>query len=153
MSHSYRRTSDEPIDLFLVEDNPGDVRLTRAAFKAGDSETRLRSVTDGDDAVDLLTREATDESLTSTDFVLLDLNLPGMDGCEVLETIKANPQLHHLPVIMLTSSEADEDIKRCYAAGANAYLTKPDTPDEFRSLVETVEQFWFEHVELPPVSR
>lgn len=147
------RPSDEPIDVLIVEDNPGDVRLLREAFEAADSETTLHPVGDGDDAVDFLRRRADAESRTLPDLVLLDLHLPGKDGCAVLEAIRGDARLELLPVIVLTGSEDREDIERCYDAHANAYLTKPTSPEEFASLVESVERFWFERVQLPPVSR
>lgn len=138
-----------PIDILLVEDNPGDVRLIQEAFKTTDRETTLHAITDGDDAMEFLTQQTTEDSLP--DLVLLDLNLPGKSGCEILRTIRDEPQLQHLPVIMLTSSRANEDVTRCYETGANAYLTKPDDMAAFSSLVETVERFWFERARLPPV--
>lgn len=99
-----------------------------------------------------MTRRSTDESASLPTLALIDLNLPGMDGCEVLGTIRDDPQLQCLPVIILTSSTARDDVVRCYNANANAYLTKPTTPDEFISLVTAIERFWFEKVQLPPIS-
>jgi CheY-like chemotaxis protein len=151
MSDSTQPRSDEPLKILLVEDNPGDVRLTQEAFKTTERETTLRILTTGDDAVDFLTPRGSHEMSTRPDLVLLDLNLPGKDGCEVLETIRNTSTIHHLPVIMLTSSTADEDIAKCYTACANAYLTKPTDPDEFAEVVDAIEQFWFEQVQLPPV--
>ena len=139
--------SNNAIDILLVEDNPGDVRLTQEAFKVTEQKVTLQTVFNGDTAVEFL-REST-EALP--DLVLLDLNLPGRDGCEVLEVIRDDPRLKSLPVLIFTSSETDEDITRCYKARANAYLTKPTSPDEFISLVSTLEQFWFEQAQLPPI--
>lgn len=141
--------SNDLIDILLIEDNPGDIRLTQEAFKTTDQEVELQTITRGDNAVDFL-QQSTENSLP--DLVLLDLNLPGRDGCEVLEAIRDNSRLRPLPVIMLTNSEADEDIVRCYDASANAYLTKPTSPDGFIFLVETLKQFWCEKVQLPPIS-
>lgn len=146
--HLSRQTSTEPIEILLVEDNPADIRLTREAFDAADTEIVLRSVTDGTDAIDLLTRRVT-ASASLPALALVDLNLPGEDGCTVLEAIRDDPRLKPLPVIVLTSSAASDDIERCYDAQANAYLTKPTDPDEFASLVESVERFWFDRVQLP----
>ncbi|RQG86194.1 response regulator [Natrarchaeobius halalkaliphilus] len=153
MSHSTQPRSDETLQILLVEDNPGDARLTREAFKETDCETTLHVVTTGDDTLDFLTQQGAYESASLPDLVLLDLNLPGKDGCDVLEAIRDDPQLRPLPVIMLKSSGASEDIARCYNAQANAYLTKPADPAEFTALVEAVEQFRFKQVQLPPLQQ
>ena len=145
---SHQSSTDDEIDILLVEDNPGDIRLTREAFKSANQETALQIVTNGDDAVELL-RKSSDNELP--DLILLDLNLPGRDGCEVLEVIRDDPRLKPLPVVMLTSSEAEEDIARCYDARSNAYLIKPTDPVEFISLVDAFEGFWVEQVRLPPI--
>lgn len=137
------------MDVLLVEDNPGDVRLIREAFSTLERGTALEIVTRGDEAVELLTQQATDDSLP--DIALLDLNLPGRDGCGILETIRDDPRLQYLPVVILTSSEAEEDIARCYDANANAYVTKPTDPTAFRAVAEAVERFWFETAQLPPI--
>lgn len=145
---SHQSSSNDAINILLVEDNPGDIRLTQEAIKTTDREVTLQTITHGDEAVEFF-QQATEGSLP--DLVLLDLNLPGQDGCEVLETVRGDSRLKPLPVIMLTSSEADEDIARCYDAQANAYLTKPTDPAKFRSLVEELERFWFEQARLPPI--
>lgn len=142
------QSSDDAIDILLVEDNPGDVRLTQEAFKVTDRTVSLQTVSSGDGAVEFF-QETSADSLP--DLVLLDLNLPGRDGCGVLEAIRDDPQLKPLPVIVLTSSETDEDVARCYEARANAYLTKPTSPDEFISLASTLERFWVEQARLPPI--
>ncbi|SDJ51573.1 response regulator [Natronorubrum texcoconense] len=142
---------DAPVEILLVEDNPDDIRLVREAFEAGDADIVLHPVRDGDDAIDLLARRVDSEGATLPDFALVDLNLPGRDGCSVLEAIRADPRLRPLPVIMLTNSDATEDIERCYDARANAYLTKPDDSDEFGPLAKSVEQFWCNQVQLPPI--
>ncbi|NHN47314.1 response regulator [Halostella sp. JP-L12] len=152
-NHNRHRRTDEPIDVLLVEDNPGDVRLTREAFAATDAETTIRAVDDGDDAVERLARRSASESASLPDLALVDLNLPGRDGCGVLEAIRDDPDLRRLPVVMLTSSEDREDIAQCYDANANAYLSKPTDPAEFVALAEAVEDFWFDRVHFPPVSR
>lgn len=144
------QTPPEPVDILLVEDNPGDVRLIREALRTTNHEASLNVVMDGDDAIFSLAQQAKDATLP--DLVLLDLNLPGRDGFEVLQAIRDDPRLEQLPVIILTSSQAEEDVARCYDAHANAYLTKPSSPDRLFALIETVERFWFEQARLPPVS-
>ena len=149
---THKRQSEEPVDVLLVEDNPGDARLAREAFGSADGETTLDVVTDGDDAVEHLLRDSRAGAATLPDLVLLDLNLPGRDGHEILDTIRCDSRLRRLPVVMLTSSRAAEDVEKCYDADANAYLSKPTDPDEFVDLAEAVQEFWFEHVHLPPLS-
>ncbi|WP_312908283.1 response regulator [Natronosalvus caseinilyticus] len=144
----HQSSTEDEIDILLVEDNLGDIRLTREAFKSAKQKVALQTVTNGDDAVEFL-RTSSDNELP--DLILLDLNLPGRDGCEVLEMIRDDPRLKPLPVLMLTSSEAEEDVARCYDARANAYLTKPTDPAKFISLVDTFEQFWVEKARLPPI--
>lgn len=151
MTDHTSQSPDDSIDILLVEDNPGDIRLTQEAIKATGYETALHPVTDGDEAVDLLCEMAADDPDSLPDLALVDLNLPGRDGCDVLNAIRDHSQLKLMPVIMLTSSSAREDIERCYNAGANAYLTKPADPGDFMALVQNVEQFWLEHVSLPPI--
>ncbi|SFR91880.1 Response regulator receiver domain-containing protein [Halomicrobium zhouii] len=147
------RTTDGPIDVLLVEDNLGDVRLTREAFSETPGETAIAVVQHGDDALERLTRAARTDDHDLPDIVLLDLNLPGRDGHEILEAIRADARLRRLPVVVLTSSEAPEDVERSYDADANAYLTKPTDPANFVELAEAVEEFWFDHAHLPPFPR
>lgn len=135
-------------EVLLVEDNPGDARLTREAFAATDGDHTLRAVTTGEDAVAFLERRAREEALP--DLVLLDLNLPGIDGGTVLERIRASPELRRLPVIVLTSSDDDEDVAASYRRAANAYLTKPIAPDDLVSMIGSLETFWFDRARLPP---
>ena len=142
--------SPEPAQLLLVEDNPGDVRLTREAFKQGRIDNDLHTVSDGSDALDFLHQRGEYEDAPRPDLVLLDLNLPRKDGEEVLADLKDDPQLQSIPVIVLTSSRAEEDIARSYELHANAYLTKPVDPDEFIETVRAFEKFWFSVVRLPP---
>ena len=140
----------EPIDILLVEDNPGDVRLVKEAFSTASSlETEFTVFSDGVSAVEYLSdpTPADDEYPL---LLLLDLNLPRMDGFEVLEAIQDEPGLSRLPVLVLTSSTDENDIADCYERAANAYLTKPSGPAEFDELVEAVEHFWFQTVRLPP---
>lgn len=142
---------ERPIDILLVEDNPGDVRLTEEAFKAARINNDLHTVTHGTDALDYLHKRGDYEDATTPDIILLDLNLPGLDGRAVLEEIKNAPQLKMIPVIILTSSQAEEDIEECYEAHANAYLTKPVDGDAFVALTRSIGEFWLQLVELPPV--
>ena len=142
----------EPIEILLVEDNPGDVRLIQEAFKELETDVTLCAVTDGDEALDLLANRREDETASVPDLILLDLNLPRMGGLEFLETIQEDAGFARLPVLVLTSSNACEDILESYELAANAYLTKPTDPAEFTSMVETVAEFWFERAALPPMS-
>lgn len=148
---SPHQSSSEAVNILLVEDNPGDVRLIQEAFKETKRETEFHIITNGEEAIDFLNDFATDDSINPPDLVLLDLNLPGSDGCEVLESIRDNPQIQPLPVVMLTSSGAREDVIRCYDASANAYLTKPANPNDFAAVAKAVEKFWFEKARFPPI--
>lgn len=141
--------ADNPLEVLLVEDNPGDVRLVQEAFKSIEREVTLNVVTDGDTAVEELLRSESDGS--RPDLVLLDLNLPGRDGCAVLSAIRADSTTETLPVLMLSSSSSDDDVARCYDAKANAYLTKPGTLTELCDMMKHVEEFWVENAHLPPV--
>ncbi|WP_254763196.1 response regulator [Natrinema marinum] len=140
----------EPAQILLVEDNPGDVRLTKEAFKQGRIENDLHVVSDGTEALDFLTQRGDYADAPRPDLVLLDLNLPGKDGEDVLEELKDDPALRSIPVIVLTSSRAEEDVVKSYELHANAYLTKPVDPDEFIETVRAFEKFWFSVVRLPP---
>ena len=140
----------EPARILLVEDNPGDIRLTEEAFEQGRIENDLYVVSDGREALSFLSQEGEYTDAPRPDLVLLDLNLPGKDGENVLEELKADPELRSIPVIVLTSSSAEEDIARSYELHANAYLTKPVDPDAFIETVRAFEKFWFSVVRLPP---
>ncbi|NKE34539.1 response regulator [Natronococcus sp. JC468] len=146
---------DEPIDVLLVDDNPGDVRLTREAFETARTtvETELHAVSTGDEALAALSQSDEYSAVPPPDLVLLDLNLPGHGGCDVLERIRNDRRLRRLPVLILTSSADEDDVSRCYTATANAYLTKPVDPGEFVSIVEAIDRFWFEQARLPPTDR
>ncbi|WP_254764199.1 response regulator [Natrinema marinum] len=143
------QSTSEPVDILLVEDNPGDVRLIREAFESAGFETTFHTKTDGDAALEFLRERATVESGLDLDFMLLDLNLPGTSGFDVLEAIKDDSLLASLPVLVLTSSEATEDIVKSYELRANAYLTKPTDPDEFAEISRAVESFWVDEATLP----
>lgn len=138
----------EPVVL-LVEDNPGDVRLTQEALKQGQTDHTLEVVTDGEEALAYLNRENGYESAQRPDLILLDLNLPKCDGREVLEQVKHDPELHNIPVVILTTSEAAEDIQQAYLNHANSYITKPVDLDEFMTVVRTIEEFWLQVARLP----
>lgn len=140
----------EPIEILLVEDNPGDVRLTKEALKQGDVLNNLHVVKDGVEAMAFLRREGEYEDTSQPDLILLDLNLPRMDGTEVLKEIGEDRELRRIPVVVLTSSEAEEDIVRSYELHANAYITKPVDIDQFIEVAQNLESFWLSIVKLPP---
>lgn len=137
-----------PIDILLVEDNPGDVELTQDALRRSKVATRVAVVNDGEDAMAYLQTSGGDGQPTP-DLVLLDLNLPRKDGMEVLREMKEDPKLRHIPVVILTTSEAERDILLSYRLGANCFISKPVDLDEFRKVVETIDDFWFTIVKLP----
>lgn len=141
---------EDPVDILLVEDNPGDVRLTQEAFKEGQIHNDLRVVRNGEAALDYLYQRGEYADAPRPNLILLDLNLPKVSGMEVLDEIKDDPSLRRIPVVILTGSEAEEDIVRGYELHSNAYLTKPVDPDEFIELVKSFEEFWFTLVHLPP---
>jgi chemotaxis family two-component system response regulator Rcp1 len=138
------------IEILMVEDNPGDVRLTREALKGGKVWNQLHVVEDGVAALDFLNQRAPYQQASRPDLVLLDLNLPKKDGREVLAAIKSDPSLKMIPVVILTTSQAEEDVLRAYNLNANCYVTKPVDFDQFTRIVQTIEQFWLTVVTLPP---
>ncbi len=137
-------------DILLVEDNPGDVRLTREAFAEGGIANTIHVATDGVEALDFLYQRGDHADAPRPDVVLLDLNLPRKNGDEVLAAVEDDPDLARIPVIVLTSSNAEEDVVRSYELHANAYLTKPVDPDEFVETVRSFQEFWLSVVRLPP---
>jgi len=139
----------QPINILLVEDNPGDVRLTVEALKEGKVHNHLAVAPDGVHALAFLRREGEYRDAPRPDVILLDLNLPRMDGREVLSEIKADEQLRRIPVVVLTTSKAEEDILRSYSLHANCYVTKPVDLDQFITVVKSIEDFWFSIVRLP----
>lgn len=140
----------EPVDILLAEDNPGDVKLTRKALDQGRLVNNLHVVNDGVETMAFLRNDGEFADSPRPDLVLLDLNMPRKDGREVLEEIKADEDLRRIPVVVLTSSEAEEDVVKSYELHANAYLTKPVDFDGFLDVIDTLEQFWLEVVKLPP---
>jgi CheY-like chemotaxis protein len=140
----------EPIEILLVEDNPGDVRLTMEALKDGKVSNRLSVVGDGVEAMAFLRREGKFTNAPRPHLILLDLNLPKKDGREVLAEAKQDPDLKRIPVVILTTSEADQDILHSYELHANAYITKPVDFEHFIGVVKSVEDFWLTIVKLPP---
>ncbi|HEX6908931.1 MAG TPA: response regulator [Longimicrobium sp.] len=145
--------SSSPIEVLLVEDNPGDVRLTREALKEGKVCNNLSVVPDGVEAMAFLRRQGPYADAPRPDVILLDLNLPKKDGREVLEEVKSDAELRSIPVVVLTTSEAERDIARAYALHANCYITKPVDLDQFITVVKSIEDFWFSIVKLPEGSR
>jgi CheY-like chemotaxis protein len=138
-----------PIEVLLVEDNPGDVRLTREALKEGKVHNNLHVAADGVEALAFLRREGRYADAVRPDLILLDLNLPRKGGREVLEEIKGDPTLRNIPVVILTSSSAEQDIARAYDLHANCYISKPVDLDQFITVVRSIENFWFTVVKLP----
>ena len=145
----YSRRSGKPIEILLIEDNPGDVRLTKEVLMEGKVRNRLQVVADGVEAMAFLRRENNYAEAPRPDLILLDLNLPKKDGREVLQEIKADHQLRRIPVVVLTTSAADEDILRSYELRANCYITKPVDLNQFIRVVRTIETFWLTIVSLP----
>jgi CheY-like chemotaxis protein len=139
-----------PIEILLVEDNPGDVRLAREALKESKVTNNVHVVEDGEAAMEFLRKQNKYQNVPRPDLVLLDLNLPKKDGREVLAEIKADDDLKRIPVVMLTISKAEEDIIRAYDLHVNCYITKPIDLDQFMKVVRTVEDFWLTIVKLPP---
>ena len=140
-----------PIDILLVEDNPGDIRLTMEALKEAKVRNRLHCVTDGTQAIEFLRRSGSFAEAPRPDLILLDLNLPGKDGRDVLSEIKVDPELKRIPVVIVTSSEAETDIVRSYNLHANCYISKPIDLNQFVAVVRAIEDFWMTIVRLPSV--
>jgi CheY-like chemotaxis protein len=137
------------IDILLVEDNPGDARLTQEALKAGKIHTRLHLATNGEEALSYLRREAPFKNAPRPDLILLDLNLPRKSGREVLAEIKTDDELRRIPVVVLTSSAAEQDILESYNLRANCYVCKPVDLDQFMKVIQSIEEFWLTIVKLP----
>lgn len=145
--------NNRPAEILLVEDNPGDVELTREGFQEAKIKNNLHVVPDGVAAMEFLRREGKYAEAPRPDIVLLDLNLPKKDGREVLAEIKDDDDLKTIPVVILTTSKADEDIVKSYQLSANCYITKPVDYAGFAQIVKSIENFWFSVVVLPPTNR
>ena len=137
------------VEILMVEDNPADARLTEEALKEGLLCNRLHLARDGVEAMQFLRKEGAFSDAPRPDVVLLDLNLPRKDGREVLAEIKTDPDLKHIPVVVLTTSEAEQDIVKSYALHANCYVTKPVDLQRFIEIVRQIETFWLQIVKLP----
>ncbi len=138
------------VDILLVEDSPADVRLTQEALKEAKVRNHLYVAEDGVEALDFLRRQGRHGDAPTPDLILLDLNLPCKDGREVLAELKEDPNLRRIPVVILTTSRAEEDILRTYNLHANCYITKPVDLDQFMKVVRSIEDFWLTVVKLPP---
>jgi CheY-like chemotaxis protein len=139
----------KPVEILLVEDSPGDVRLTQEALKEAKVLNNLTVATDGVIALEILRRQGPHATAPRPDLILLDLNLPRKDGREVLKEIKADPLLRSIPVVVLTTSRAEEDVIRAYDLHANCYISKPVDFKQFVSVVQSIENFWLAVVKLP----
>jgi CheY-like chemotaxis protein len=139
----------KPIEVLLVEDNPGDVRLTREALKEGRMWSNLHVVEDGEVALAFVRQQGAYTNAPRPDIILLDLNLPKINGREVLSNIKADENLKRIPVVILTTSQSEEDILKAYNLNANCYITKPVDFDQFLKVVRAIEEFWLTIVKLP----
>lgn len=139
-----------PIEILLIEDNPGDVRLTQEVLQEGKIHNHLSIVEDGAKAIAFLRQEPPYQNAPHADLILLDLNLPKKGGQEVLEVIKADRALKRIPVVILTTSTAEEDIIRAYNLHANCYIPKPIDLDQFIRVIKSIEEFWLTIVKLPP---
>ena len=138
-----------PVEILLVEDNPGDVRLTIEALRESNFITNLNVARDGVEALAYLRREDKFANSVRPDLILLDLNLPRKDGREVLAEIKADPKLHTIPIVVLTTSRAEQDVLRSYELQANCFITKPVDLEQFITVVKSIENFWLTVVTLP----
>ena len=145
-----RKMDSRPVDILLVEDNPGDVRLTKEALRDAKVLNEIYVARDGVEAMEFMHRKGAFANVPTPDLILLDLNLPRKDGREVLAEIKEDPKLKHIPVVVLTTSKADEDIIKTYNLHANAYITKPVDLNRFVEIMHAIEEFWFSIVKLPP---
>jgi chemotaxis family two-component system response regulator Rcp1 len=140
---------EQEVDILLVEDNAGDVRLTIEALRDGKISNRLHVVRDGEEAMDFLRQRGSHVDAPRPGIVLLDLNLPKKDGREVLGEMKSDPELHRIPVVVLTTSSAEADVLRSYDLRANCFITKPIGYQEFIAAVQSIEHFWLKLVRLP----
>ncbi|HIE43804.1 MAG TPA: response regulator [Candidatus Omnitrophica bacterium] len=147
------QTVGKPVDILLVEDNPGDVRLTQEALKDAKMLNELHVVEDGEETLAFLRQEGKYADAPRPDIILLDLNLPRKDGREVLAELKKDEDLKSIPVVILTTSKAEEDILKTYDLHANCYITKPVDMEQFIKIVKSIKDFWLTIVKLPPKRR
>lgn len=138
------------VEILLVEDNPGDVLLTKTAFEQAKISHNISAVEDGEQALDYLNKRDGYENATRPDLILLDLNMPKKDGREVLAEIKKDENLKRIPVIVLTSSQAEQDVSKSYDLHANSYISKPVDLKKFSEIISAIESFWFSVSVLPP---
>ena len=138
-----------PVEILLVEDNPGDVLLTQEAFKRAKIRNNLVVAPDGEVALKILAKEEGYEDAKTPDLILLDLNLPKFNGKEVLEKVKSSDKLKRIPIVVLSSSKAEQDINQSYDLHANSYVTKPIDIQKLAAIVQSIESFWFSVVQLP----
>lgn len=138
-----------PVNILLIEDNPGDVRLAQEAFKEGKYNVNLEVVMDGLEALKFLHKEAPYHDVVTPDLILLDLNLPKKDGREVLREVKSDPDLKCIPIVVLTTSNAQQDILKSYNLHVNSYINKPVDFDKFFDIIQTIEEFWVQTAVLP----
>jgi len=146
-------TKNNTAEILLIEDNLGDVLLTKEAFRSTHFKYNLRVAKDGDEALKILTRQGKFSQAPLPDLILLDLSLPKIDGREVLEKIKTNAELKDIPVIILSGSAAEKDITTSYDLHANSYVVKPDNFEDFKEVVASIENYWFEKEELNPIDK
>lgn len=144
--------SKSPVNILLIEDNPGDVRLTQEAFKEGNMNIKLDVVMDGVEAIKYLRKEMPYNQATMPDLILLDLNLPKKDGREVLQEIKTDNKLKRTPVVVLTTSNAQQDILKSYNLHVNCYVNKPVDFDKFFDIIQKIEDFWLSTAILPTLT-
>lgn len=138
-----------PVEILLIEDNPADIRLTIEGFKEARIANKMTAISSGQDALDYLHRRDKYAGAVRPDLVLLDLNLPGISGYEILEELKSDETLKTIPVVVLTSSEAESDILKSYQLHANCYVVKPVTFDGLKDVIESIDNFWFTITRLP----
>jgi CheY-like chemotaxis protein len=139
----------KPIDILIVEDNGGDLRLIREVLNESKISNQIFAVRDGEEALDFLFRRGKYSNASTPDLIILDLNLPKIDGREVLAEIKVDPELKKIPVVVMTMSQSDEDILKVYSLHANCFVTKPIDLDQFIKVVKSIEDFWLTIVKLP----
>jgi len=146
-----RGLNGRPVEILLVEDNEGDIGLVEEVFEEGRINNNLSVAEDGEEAMMFLHKEGQFTNATRPDLILLDLNLPGKDGREVLKEVKVDDDLKKIPVVVLTTSKAEEDILKSYDLHANSYITKPVDFNQFMNVIKSIESFWLEVVKLPSV--